>query len=156
VDASKKGIGAYSLYLFQKIPNVTDNTIEERVVESYSRSVPESIQNYDSRELEMLAVVEALEHFKPIFEGHHVLIESDHRNLPFLRNCKGATGKLGRWCMRLETFGNELRYRAGKDQQVADCLSRNPIDEEIELDADGAPASLRIWLRAQTGQLRES
>jgi len=39
VDACKMGIGAY---LFQKIPNVTDNTIEERVVEYYSRSVPKS------------------------------------------------------------------------------------------------------------------
>jgi len=88
----------------------------------------------------MLAVVEALEHFKPMFEGHHVLIESDRRNLSFLRSCKDATGKLGR-CMRLETFDNDLRYRAGKDQPVADCLSRNPIDKEIELDADGEPAS---------------
>mmetsp|Transcript_30978 Transcript_30978/g.99946 ORF Transcript_30978/g.99946 Transcript_30978/m.99946 type:complete len:96 (-) Transcript_30978:12-299(-) len=43
--------------------------------------------------------------------------------------------------MRLETFENELRYRAGKDQPVADCLSRNPIEEEIDLDDDGVPTS---------------
>mmetsp|Transcript_2474 Transcript_2474/g.8351 ORF Transcript_2474/g.8351 Transcript_2474/m.8351 type:complete len:106 (+) Transcript_2474:740-1057(+) len=89
----------------------------------------------------MLAVVEALEHFRPIFEGHHVLIESDHRNLSFLRSCKNATGKLGRWNMRLETFDNELRYRPGKDQPVADCLSRNPVEEEIDLDDNGEPQS---------------
>ena len=43
--------------------------------------------------------------------------------------------------MRLEELNHELGYRPGAEQPVADCLSRNPLPQEIELDKDGEPLS---------------
>ena len=146
VDACKDGIGAY---LFQEIP-VKDESgkerKEERVVEYFSRSLPKPVRNYDSRRLEMLAVIEALEHFKPLFDGRKIQIESDHRNLSYLRRHKDASGQLGRWAMRLEEFNHSLNYRPGKDQPVSDALSRNPLPEEIDVDEDGVPRSAYMVL----------
>ena len=33
--------------------------------------------------------------------------------------------------MRLSEYDFELRYRPGKQMEVADCLSRNPLDREL-------------------------
>mmetsp|Transcript_19126 Transcript_19126/g.61524 ORF Transcript_19126/g.61524 Transcript_19126/m.61524 type:complete len:294 (+) Transcript_19126:768-1649(+) len=139
VDASKRGIGGY---LFQMIPNPETGKLEERVIEYFSRSVPKEIQKYEAQRLEMLAVIETLEHFKPIFEGHVVQVESDHRNLVHLRDNRLATGQIGRWGMRLAEFSHELKFRPGRKQPVSDCLSRNPIDKEIEMDEYGEPLSV--------------
>ena len=54
---------------------------EERVVEYWSRSVPKAMRHYDARRLELLAVILALEHFKPYIDGVKVFLDSDHRNL---------------------------------------------------------------------------
>ena len=70
-DASKFGFGAY---VFQKIPvNITKNGItttreEEHVIEYWSKSVPKTMQNYDTRRLKFLAVILSLEHFRPIID----------------------------------------------------------------------------------------
>ena len=101
------------------------------------RSISKSIRNYDARRLELLAVLVTLEHFQSIFQGRRVQLESDHRNLVYLRKNRQTLGQLGRFCMRLEEFNYELSYRPGKDQSVADCLSRNPMKEEIEIDETG-------------------
>jgi len=85
----------------------------------------------------MLAGIESLEHFKPIFEGHAVEVGSDHRNLAYLPYNRLATGQLGCWSMRFAECSHELKYRPGKDQPVADFLSRNPLEREIELDEHG-------------------
>ena len=57
---------------------------EERVIEFWSRSVPVPMRQYDARRLEMLAVIMALEHFKPFIEGVRVQLDTDHRNLTWI------------------------------------------------------------------------
>jgi len=141
VDASKDGVGGY---LFQRVETKDEQDrvkVEERVIEYFSRSLPKPIRNYDTRRLELLAILEALEHFRPVFEGRRVHLESDHRNLTYLRNQRHMHGQLGRWAMRLEEFNHELQYRPGHMQPVSDCLSRNPIAKDVELDKDGEPVS---------------
>ena len=96
-------------------------------------SLPPAMRHYDARRLpvELLAVILALEHFKPYIDGVKVLLDSDHRNLTFIKNIKHSSGQLARWAMRLSEYDFELRYRPGKQMEVADCLSRNPLDREL-------------------------
>ncbi|MEM1013837.1 MAG: RNase H-like domain-containing protein, partial [Planctomycetota bacterium] len=135
-DASSEGIGGY---LFQIDP---DQPKDERVIEYFSRTVPAAMRKYEPRRLELLAVLECLEHFRPIISGRETRLETDHKNLTFLRRQTHSSGQLARWAYRLGEFDNELlSYRAGKDMPVADELSRNPLPEEIELDEHGDPLS---------------
>mmetsp|Transcript_22184 Transcript_22184/g.69409 ORF Transcript_22184/g.69409 Transcript_22184/m.69409 type:complete len:2019 (+) Transcript_22184:3033-9089(+) len=142
-DASAQGIGAY---LFQKIP-VKDahgkEVMEERVIEYFSRSIPSSMRAYDSRRLELLGVLTALEHFRVYVEGRQTKLETDHSNLRFLRNAKHSTGQLARWAYRLSQFDHELGYKPAEEagMKVSDALSRNPIDKLVEFDEDGEPVS---------------
>ena len=73
----------------------------------------------------------ALEHFRPYVDGVQVKLDTDHRNLTFLQNVKHSSGQLARWAMRLSEFNYDLSYRPGRLMQVADCLSRNALPEEL-------------------------
>jgi len=64
------------------------------VIEYFSRSLPKTIRCYDARRLELLAILEALEHFRPIFEGRRISLETDHQSLQYLRSNRMANGQL--------------------------------------------------------------
>lgn len=137
-DACCEGLGAYLFQLVDvEVEKVVDGksvkrlTQEERVIEYWSRSVPKPMRHYDARRLELLAVIMGLEHFKPYIDGVTVKLDTDHRNLTFLSNVKHSSGQLARWAMRLSEYNYELRYRPGKQMEVADCLSRNAIGQEL-------------------------
>lgn len=139
-DACCEGLGAY-LFQLVTVPRVdkdgkTVNEKQERVVEYWSRSVPKECRHYEARRLELMAVILALEHFKPYIDGVRVQLDTDHRNLTFLKNIKHSSGQLARWAMRLSEYDFDLKYRPGKHMEMADCLSRNalpiePTEEEM-------------------------
>ena len=133
-DACAQGLGAYLFQIVEEEQKKGDSTVmvkTERVIEYWSKSVPKAFRQYDTRKLELLAVILALEYFKPVIDGVTVKLDTDHRNLTFLENVKHSTRQLARWAMRLSELNYELRYRPGKLMQVADCLSRNALPEEV-------------------------
>ena len=71
-DGSKVGVGGY---IYQKVGG------EERVVSYYSRSTTKEEKKWDTRELEVLAIIVTLEHFTHLIEGLPITVQTDHRNL---------------------------------------------------------------------------
>ena len=57
------------------------------------------------------------------------IIETDHRPLVWLHSLREPNQRLIRWKLKLEEFDFEIRYKKGKENYVADALSR------IELNA---------------------
>jgi len=74
-DGSKRGIGGY---LFQTIDG------EERVTAYFSRSTRPDERKWDTRELEVLAMLATLEYFHQYIDGQRVFLQTDHRNLLWL------------------------------------------------------------------------
>ena len=133
-DACAEGLGAYLFQTVEVSESRDGKTVtrrEEHPIEYWSRSVPKNARHYDARRLELLAVIMALEHFRPYIDGVTVSLDTDHRNLTFLQNIKHSEGQLARWAMRLSEFNYKLKYRPGKHMEVADCLSRNPLPEQL-------------------------
>ena len=64
---------------------------EERVVSFYSRSTTADDRKWDTRELEILAIIATLEHFHLIVDGKHLRIQTDHTNLKCLMDTKNPT-----------------------------------------------------------------
>ena len=140
-DGSKHGIGGY---VYQMIGG------EERVISYYSRSTTADERKWDTRELEILAIIATLEHFHPIVDGKHLHIQTDHKNLKYLMDMKNPTGRLGRWVMRLSEFDFELSYRKGKFMDIADCLSRNSQrDSTHRDDSEDVTAAKAEWMIMQ-------
>lgn len=71
-----------------------------------------------------MAVISAIEKFRPYIDGDKFTVITDHASLLWLQNLKNPSGRLGRWALRLQPYDFEIRHRKGKFMVVADALSR--------------------------------
>lgn len=116
-DASGVGIGAV----------LSQQSEEgENVVAYASRTLTSTEQKYSATERECLAVIWAIERFRPYVEGTRFTVITDHYSLLWLHNLKDPQGRLARWCLRLQPYDFELIHRKGKEHHVPDMLSRLP------------------------------
>ena len=107
----------------------------ERPVFFVSRTLTKSERNYPILHREALAVVFAMEKFYKYIYGNRVVIFTDHKPLVgIFGSNKGeppvVANRLQRYAIRLSLFDFDIKYRRGKDNQNADCLSRLPINEK--------------------------
>ncbi|KAL6475049.1 hypothetical protein MHYP_G00160890 [Metynnis hypsauchen] len=121
-DACDMGLGAA---LMQQ-----DKTGKEVVVAYATRTLHKSEKPYSTTEKECLAVIWALEHFRPYIEGLPVTVYTDHSSLRWLMSRPNPTGRLARWCLRLQDFDIRIIHKPGARNQVPDALSRNPVQSD--------------------------
>ncbi|CEP08728.1 hypothetical protein [Parasitella parasitica] len=117
-DASIEGCGAI---LSQR----DDNGLEHPIIYS-SRALHGSEKNYGISKLELLAVVWALQLYRPYLLGSRfqVTVISDHSSLDGLLKTKQPTGILARWIEILSEYNFKITYRPGRKNQGPDFLSR--------------------------------
>jgi len=82
-------------------------------------------QDHTTGEQELLSIVETLKEFRNIVLGQKVIIHTDHKNIVYGNL---SNDRIVRWHLLLEEFGPEYQHIAGKDNVVADALSRLDID----------------------------
>lgn len=97
---------------------------DERVIAYTSAKFTATQRNYQTTERECLAVITAIEKFRPYIEGAHFTVVTDHASLLWLKNLKDPTGRLCRWALRLQPYNFDLVHRRGSQMVVADALSR--------------------------------
>lgn len=124
-DASNTGLGGV---LVQNIDG------EDRVIAYASRTLSRAERNYSVTERECLAVIFAIEKFRPWIDGIKFTVRTDHYSLLWLNNLQNPTGRLARWAVRLRQFSFNLVHRKGSNNVVPDFLSRAPpIDSPNDL-----------------------
>jgi len=101
-DASGKGLGAV---LEQQQEGVS------HPVAFASRTLSKHEQRYGITELETLAVVWRLRHFRAYLYGHRVTIITDHAPVKALLNTKHPSGKLARLAESVAELDVEILYR---------------------------------------------
>lgn len=92
-----------------------------------SRLLNDAEQNYSTIERELLAIVYAVNHFRPYLFGRKFQLVTDHKPLVWLNSVKDPTSRLVRWRLKLAEYEYEVVYKAGKSNVNADALSRNPV-----------------------------
>lgn len=97
-----------------------------------SRTLNEHEVKYSTIEKELLAIVWATKYFRPYLYGREFTVKTDHKPLQWLANIKEPNSKLQRWKLRLEEYNFNVEYTKGKENYVADALSR----VEINLNED--------------------
>ncbi|CAN6687819.1 unnamed protein product [Malus baccata var. baccata] len=114
-DASDYAVGAVLGQRRDKLPHV---------IYYASRTLNDAQLNYATTEKELLAVVFALEKFRSYLVGAKVIVYSDHSALKYLLSKKEAKPRLLRWVLLLQEFDLEILDKKGRENVVADHLSR--------------------------------
>ena len=87
-------------------------------------------ERYSTNELELLAILWALEHFKYYLYGNKFVLQTDHKALLSAlksnRGNKAYQSRLSRWVDRLLPFNFTVEHIPGKNMGFADYLSRHP------------------------------
>ncbi|KAL6481161.1 hypothetical protein MHYP_G00092410 [Metynnis hypsauchen] len=122
-DACDRGLGAA---LMQR-----DDAGRQIAIAYASRTLHKSERPYPTSEKECLGVIWALEHFRPYIEGLPVTVYTDHSSLKWLMSRPNPSGRLARWCLRLQDFDVRLVHKPGPQNTVPDALSRNPLDVDV-------------------------
>lgn len=111
-----------------------------------SRKLPKTEQNYSAQEIELLAIVHALKHFRGYIEGSPVLVRTDRESLKHFKTQAQVNRRLARFVDEIEFFDCYIIYQPGKDQLAADSLSRKP---NTAVDKD--PPEIQAALFSLTG-----
>jgi len=112
-DASTKGVGAV---LYQEEEG------ELHPVAFFSKRLLKRQRLYGATELELLAILLAVEHFAVYLYGAHFQVITDHKALVNWRGLCGSNPRLVRWRLLLEQFSFEVSYKKGLRHVEVDAL----------------------------------
>lgn len=93
----------------------------------YSRKLKGAEVRYHTHDLELLAIVEAAQHWRHYLLSARGVVEviTDHDNLKYFLTTKRLSGRQARAAEALSQYNIEIKFRAG-ERNPADGLSRRP------------------------------
>lgn len=122
IDASEAVVRAH---LYQ-----IDNDNKIKTIAFMIKTMQASELNYTVTEKELLAIIYAIKKFYNIIAGYKTKICTDHKALIFLNLCKNPTPRIIRWLLYLQPLKLEFAHIEGKNNCIADALSRNPVERD--------------------------
>jgi hypothetical protein len=75
-------------------------------------------------EKELLSLVIAVQKWRPYLLGHSFIVCTDHQALKFLLEQQVGTMVQQRWLSKLLGYDFVIEFKKGRDNKVADALSR--------------------------------
>lgn len=119
-DASIDGYGAV---LLQKSPE--DDFLHP--VYYMSKKTSDTERKYTSYELEVLAIIRALDKFRVYLIGMHFKIVTDCNAFAKTLDKKDLCTRVARWVLFLQEYDYVIEHRPGTQMRHVDALSRHPI-----------------------------
>ena len=110
-DASGIGIGAVLMQ-------------ESKPIAYFSEKLNGAALNYSTYDKELFALKRALETWQHYLWPKEFIIHSDHESLQYLKSQGKLNKRHARWVEFIETFPYVIKHKHGKENVVADALSR--------------------------------
>jgi hypothetical protein len=110
-DASGVGIGGVLMQ-------------EGRPIAYFSEKLSDPTLNYFVYDKELYALVRSLETWQHYLFPKEIIIHSDHETLKHLKGQLKLNKRLAKWSEFIASFPYIVKYKKGKDNVVADALSR--------------------------------
>ncbi|GJV24839.1 putative reverse transcriptase domain-containing protein [Tanacetum coccineum] len=121
-DASHKGLG---VVLMQR----------EKVIAYASRQLKVHEKNYTTHNLELGSVVFALKIWRHYLYGTRCTVFTEHKSLQHILDQKEFNMRQRRWLELLSDYDCDICYHPGKENIVADALSRKERIEPLQVRA---------------------
>ena len=106
----------------------------------------------------MLALVWAIQHFRPYLYGKRFTVRTDHSSLQWLQSFHEPEGQVARWLETLSEYDFDVVHRPGKKHTNADSLSRMPCSQcrlppkEDSEDHECVLALMESWMPSWTSE----
>eukprot|EP01018_Ginkgo_biloba_P018667 Gb_31742 [translate_table: standard] len=120
IDASGVAIGAIL-------------TQDGKVIAYESRKMNEAERRYPIYDQELLEIVHAIKIWKHYLKNNDFEVVTDHKPLLSFSPEGGLGSRQYRWAMFFEEFRPKIIYRVGKENVVADSLSRIQLANSVSL-----------------------
>ena len=117
-DASDYGIGGY---LYQEVDGV------KQLVALVSRSLTRTQLKWSTIQKEAYALYYCCDYLDALLRDRKFTILTDHKNLTFIN--KETNQMVGRWRCALQELDFTVEYVKGKDNEIADAMSRLCINQ---------------------------
>lgn len=142
VDASKNGVGAV----------LSQNNSP---IAFASKAFTRAERNKATIEQELIAIHWAIKHFRHYLYGTHFIVQSDHKPLKYLYNLKESSAKLTRLRLELAEYVFTIEHIKGKNNVVADALSRIHIDDIRPADVRDSDLKICVITRSMRQKEKE-
>ncbi|KAK4511024.1 uncharacterized protein ATC70_012229 [Mucor velutinosus] len=121
-----------------------------------SKKLSPAEQKLPAQERELIAIIHALRTWRCFVDGCQggYTVYSDHKPLIYFKSQLNPTPRLVRWIADYEAFSPNIEYKAGKDNQVADALSRKP--DLLVDNGEDIPSLAPEYLYAAWDQLSDT
>lgn len=94
----------------------------------------------------------SITHFRPYVYGTHLVVKSDHKPLSYMYGIWNPSSKLLRTRLDLENYNFTIEYITGKDNVIANALSRIHIND-LKLTHENPVTVNTVQTRQQTKNL---
>jgi hypothetical protein len=99
-----------------------------------SKNMSPAELNYIVTEKEFLAVIYAINKFRHYITGYSTFFHTDHSAIKYLMNKPITNARVTRWLLLLQEFDITIVDRPGKENVVADFLSRLTVNDDNPVD----------------------
>lgn len=123
----------------------------------FSKSLGPRASAQSIYEKEAMAILEALKKWRHYFLGNKLIIKTDQRSLKYLASQRLLEGIQHKMMLKLLEFDYIIEYKQGKENTVADALSRQFQDETVlQIDDYEQCSAISTAIPAWTVDITES
>lgn len=134
-DASKEALGAV-LIQRQQTDTPEKKEKEERVLAYWSRKLTGAETRYPTYDSELLAIREAVLHWRYYLHGVPFTVYTDHAALQRILSQRTLSTRQITYLEVLQSYDFKVRYWPGARNTIADALSRRPDYTQETVEAD--------------------
>lgn len=122
--------------------------LQDRPIAYFSQALHRKNLLLSMYEKEIIALVIAVQKWRPYLIGRKFIVRTDHRSLKHLWTQKITKTAQQRWLYKLVGFDFEIEYKKGGDNVAADALSRRHEVEQFEASLLAFSQSIPHWVDA--------
>jgi hypothetical protein len=117
-DATDKSIGAVLMQ-------------EGKPISYFSKSLGKQAVEFSTYDKEALAIIEALKKWKHYLAKESLILRNDQQSLKHIAYQKLIQGIQHKLLIKLMGYNYRIKYKKGRENKVADSLSRRPHTESV-------------------------